>query len=274
MSARVWIVGPIAWDTVLYLPHMPHVGKFVQGIRSIERPGGTAANAAIALATTGVETGFVGYIGDDEMSKKLRATLSESEITHLSITTLDGPPSHVLILIDEKGERTILGMTPDRLDQVNLQGVDLQSGDIVVFLLWRDHFASDLALAKSKGCITVVGAEALTLGIHADIAIGSRSDTSTLEVNENLLARIPRIVLTDGANGADQYFNGSVIHQESVATSVIDTTGAGDAFLAGYISVLALGEKSEGEALLVGSRWSGAALASESSIPPHWSTVQ
>ena len=273
MSARVWIVGPIAWDTVIYLPSMPEVGKFVQAIQTIERPGGTAANAAIALATTGIETGFVGYLGDDHLSTKLRTTLENSELKHLSITALEGPPSHVLIFIDEKGERTILGISPDRLDQVTLKGVDLQPGDIVVFLLWREHFAQDLALAKSKGCITVVGAEALALGITADIAIGSRGDVANVEINKEQLERIPHIALTNGKDGADQYIQGSHIHQPSLATKIVDTTGAGDAFLAGYISVIARGERVDGEALLVGSKWSAAAIATESSIPPHWKEV-
>ena len=273
MSARVWVVGPIAWDTVIYLPAMPEVGKFVQAIQTIERPGGTAANAAIALATTGIETGFVGYLGDDHLSTKLRTTLEDSELKHLSITTLDGPPSHVLIFIDEKGERTILGISPDRLDQVTLKGVDLQPDDIVVFLLWREHFVQDLALAKVKGCITVVGAEALALDISADIAIGSLGDAENVEINTELLARIPRIALTNGKDGADEYRQGSHIHQPSVATKIVDTTGAGDAFLAGYISVIARGEKVDGEALLVGSQWSAAAIATESSIPPHWKEV-
>ena len=35
MSSRVWIVGPIAWDTVIYLPSMPKPGKFVQAIQTI-----------------------------------------------------------------------------------------------------------------------------------------------------------------------------------------------------------------------------------------------
>jgi sugar/nucleoside kinase (ribokinase family) len=192
---------------------MPEVGKFVQAIQTIERSGGTAANAAIALATTGIETGFVGYLGDDHLSAKLRTTLENSELKHLSITTLEGPPSHVLIFIDEKGERTILGISPDRLDQVTLKGVDLQPGDIVVFLLWREHFAQDLALAKSKGCITVVGAEALALGISADIAIGSRGDVANVEINNELLERIPRIALTNGKDGADQYTEVIFINQ-------------------------------------------------------------
>jgi sugar/nucleoside kinase (ribokinase family) len=273
MSTRVWIVGPIAWDTVVYLPSMPQVGKFVQGTRTIERPGGTAANAAIALATTGIETGFVGYVGNDELSAKLMATLAASELKHLSITHLEGPPSHVLILIDEKGERTILGISPDRLDQVNLKHVDLHEGDTVVFLLWREHFAADLELAKRKGCTIIVGVEALSLGIEADVVIGSRSDCLDIEISKELLTQIPRIVLTNGADGADEYFNGKHIHQPTLATKIVDTTGAGDAFLAGYVSVLARGENFEGEALTIGSRWSAYAIATQNSIPPHWNEI-
>lgn len=63
------------------------------------------------------------------------------------------------------------------------------------------------------------------------------------------------------------------MHQKSVATKIVDTTGAGDAFLAGYISVIARGEKGYGEALLVGSKGSAAAIRTESSIPPHWKEV-
>ena len=125
-----------------------------------------------------------------------------------------------------------------------------------------------------KGCITVVGAEALALDISADIAIGSRSDVANIEINSELLVRIPRIALTNGKDGADEYMQGSHIHHPSVATNIVDTTGAGDAFLAGYISVLARGEKVVGEALLVGSKWSAAAIATESSIPPHWKEVE
>lgn len=66
---------------------------------------------------------------------------------------------------------------------------------------------------------------------------------------------------------------GIYIHQKSVATKIVDTTGAGDAFLAGYISVIARGEKGYGEALLVGSKGSAAAIRTESSIPPHWKEV-
>ena len=130
--------------------------KFAQSLRNIERPGGTAANSAIAIASTGIETGFAGYVGDDKLSKQLLDCLTSSKISHFHIQHLNGKPSHVAIFVDLKGERTIIGLSEDRLEAVTLAGADLQKGDLVVFHLWRDHFKKDLELAKRAGCITVV----------------------------------------------------------------------------------------------------------------------
>ena len=51
--ADFWVVGPIAWDRVLHVPFLPPSGGFVQASGAAERPGGSGANAAIALASTG-----------------------------------------------------------------------------------------------------------------------------------------------------------------------------------------------------------------------------
>ena len=41
-ARRVWIVGPVAWDTVVYVDHYPTPGRFTQCRKTIERPGGSA----------------------------------------------------------------------------------------------------------------------------------------------------------------------------------------------------------------------------------------
>jgi sugar/nucleoside kinase (ribokinase family) len=269
---RVWIVGPVAWDSVYYLDQLPQPGKFAQSIRNIERPGGTAANSAIAIASTGIETGFAGYVGDDELSKKLLAQLTESGITHLHLQQLQGKPSHVAIYIDAHGERTIIGLSEDRLETVTLKGADLRSGDIVVFHLWRDHFKKDLEQAKLAGCLTVVGVEAFGSEITADIAIGSGADFNSKP--SDFLDRFKRIVITQGADGSTEYSKDGEVSQRALPAKAIDTTGAGDAFLAGYITALAFGKESAEERLLLGATWASLAIQSESSIPPLWSEVE
>ncbi len=274
MTRRVWVVGPIAWDSVYYLDKLPQPGEFAQTYRNVERPGGTAANSAIAIATAGIETGFVGYVGDDVLSSKLMETLQNSEIKNLHMQKLFGAPSHVAIYIDRTGERTIIGLSEDRLDVVTLAGVNLQPGDIVVFQLWREHFQKDLELARAAQCLIVVGVEALTTDISADIVIGSESDSLLdLEMTQ-LLTRFERVVITHGARGATEHSSTGSIELPALKVDAIDATGAGDSFLAGYITALARDIEDGRERLALGITWAALAVQSEKSIPPHYSEVE
>ena len=280
MMSRVWIVGPLAWDSVLEVPHLPQAGGFVQGARLVGRPGGTAANVAVGLASSGVRTGFVGYVGEDELSLKLLASLEASQIEELHIKKLDGAANHVLILIDADGERTIVGLTEDRLDQVTIRDVTLTPEDYVVFVLWRNCFLEDLSYAQNIGCKIIVGIEALEEipQITADICIGSGSDLQGELELERYLQRFDRLVVTHGALGADQYWcEGSEIktlHQPAIQVDkVIDTTGAGDSFFAGYMKGLVDSPDKIADPMLIGAHWSALAVSSSGSQPPDWSRV-
>ena len=271
---RVWVVGPVAWDSVYYLKKLPQPGRFEQSLRNHERPGGTAANAAIAIASSGIDTGFVGYIGDDKLSEQLNDFLKSSYIKHLHLHHLEGKPSHVAIFIDSTGERTIIGLSQDRLDQVTLSSVDLQKGDVVVFPLWRNHFESDLQLAKKAQCITVVGLQALSSNLSADVAIGSLDE---LDTNIDISLKLnfySRIVVTQGSRGAVEYSKNGLKNSEALKVDAVDTTGAGDAFLAGYVTAMALEIDDSNTRLRYGNTWASRAVQVETSIPPNWIEVK
>lgn len=279
--SRVWIVGPLAWDSVLEVDHLPTPGAFVQGSSLVGRPGGTAANVAVGLASSGVETGFAGYVGEDELSNKLMASLKASKIQHLHVTRLSGAANHVLILIDHSGERTIVGLTDDRLDQVSIRDVELKSGDVVVFVLWRNCFLEDLAYAQNAGCRIVVGIEALDLQpeITADVCIGSGSDVGDNFDPAKYLDRFEKIVITAGVQGAKIYWKeaGTIkqFHQPAIPVAeVVDTTGAGDSFLAGFLKGFVDGNDKIHQPLLIGAHWSALAVTNSASQPPNWSEVE
>jgi len=267
----VWIVGPIAWDTVVYLPELPAPGRFTQGERTLERPGGTAANVAQALATTGVPTGFVGCLGEDEHGRRLQQTLQASGLDRLAITWLPERTHHVLIMVDGTGERTMVGLAPHHLARVTLDGADLAPGDIVVFVVWDDALLGQLELAKSRGCTTIVGLTATGCpAASADIAFGSSNDLrGDLDPGAHL-DRFPRIVLTQGSDGSIQVEAAQTLHQPAFPAEVVDTTGAGDAFLAGYLAQYARGLTGGAEALEAGARWAALTVGVESSVPPPW----
>lgn len=275
MKRRVWIIGPVAWDVVLYVNNFPIAGQYTPGIRTIERVGGSAANVATALATSGAEVGFLTYVGNDDIGEKLRQAIDDSRIAIPVIQEVSAPSMRALILIDNTGDRSVISMSPSQLSELSLKQVQLQPSDIVVFVNWRSFYLDNLKFAQSKGCLTIVGAEALTdkTVTHAEYIIGSRSDVGGLEITPEMLDRFTTIVLTDGASGITTYSKGSISHQNSFPTTVIDTTGAGDAFLAGYLASLSSGIVNPQRAMEIGARWAALMVSVEASIPPSWEKI-
>jgi sugar/nucleoside kinase (ribokinase family)/ADP-ribosylglycohydrolase len=257
----VWVIGPVAWDSVRY-----------HGGLTIERPGGTGANVAIALASTGTEVNFVSYLGDDELSHKLDKHLKSSDIASLYTPVIPGPVSHVAIPVDEKGERTIVVIADDKLDQVSLNGLPIQAGDIVAFVIWRDNFVKDLEIAQKAGAITVVGSAALTdpQVLRADYLIGSRDDFSGDYSVEQALTRFTYVVVTSGAEGATFYSAKGSIFQPAEEAEVVDTTGAGDAFLSALLHYLVINKTIDAKAMALAARWSALTVSSQGSIPPRF----
>ena len=275
MSKRVWVQGPIAIDTVVYVEKFPTPGTFMNSTRTEERTGGTSANVALGLCTTGVETNFVGYLGNDDNGKKLREVLDKSEIKHSIITEIDGPTSNALILIDDKAERTIISMTKPYLRELRMDNVPFSEGDVVAIVLWREEFLNDLLRAESSGCLTVVGAGALVdanVG-HAHLAIGSVSDIPSGVNPEDHLDRFDEIVLTDGLNGARYYSKKQKLQQSALKVDAIDVTGAGDAFISGYLAALA-NELDPSQCLLIATQWAASSVQVNSSIPPAFDLVR
>ena len=275
MSKRVWVQGPIAIDTVVYVEKFPTPGTFMNSTRTVERTGGTSANVALGLCTTGVETNFVGYLGNDDNGKKLREVLDKSEIKHSIITEIDGPTSNALILIDDKAERTIISMTKPYLRELRMDNVPFSEGDVVAIILWREEFLNDLLRAESSGCLTVVGAAALVDAnvSHAHLAIGSVSDIPSGVNPEDHLDRFDEIVLTDGLNGARYYSKKQKLQQSALKVDAIDVTGAGDAFISGYLAALA-NELDPSQCLLIATQWAASSVQVNSSIPPAFDLVR
>jgi len=275
MSKRVWVQGPIAIDTVVYVEKFPTPGTFMNSIRTVERTGGTSANVALGLCTTGVETNFVGYLGNDDNGKKLRKVLDKSEIKSSIITEIDGPTSNALVLIDDKAERTIISMTKPYLRELRMDNVPFSEGDIVAIILWREEFLNDLLRAETSGCLTVVGAAALVDAnvSHAHLAIGSVSDIPSGVNPEDHLDRFDEIVLTDGLNGARYYSKKQKLEQSALKVDAIDVTGAGDAFISGYLAALA-NELDPSQCLLIATQWAASSVQINSSIPPAFDLVR
>ena len=265
----------MSWDTVIYVKNYPLVGGFAQSNERIERLGGSAANLAQGLASADVDTGLVTFLGQDELGARIRTLLQESRIKELRILEVEDNSSHALVVIDESGERTVFALSNNYLSRLSLTDIGLLSNDIVVFPLWRPYFKTSIEYAKSIGCFTVVGLEALTDSNlpEANLAIGSSAELPAGTDVKAYLNRFDRIVVTDGAQGARLYSGSDKFHQVALPAEVVDTTGAGDSFLAGFLAALSKGDHEGRVGLLAGAMWSAVMVSQYRSIPPIGSEI-
>src|SRR5262249_29308871 len=81
------------------------------------------------------------------------------------------------------------------------------------------------------------------------------------------------VVVTRGSDGVVIHDRDGSIAYPAQAVAVVDTTGAGDAFAAGFLRQIADGEPLS-EAAAAGIAWASATVQSPASIPPPWSVVR
>ena len=269
----VWVHGPTSWDSVVELSEFPQPGAFLRAKSKFERPGGSGLNVAYALARTGVEVGFITYLGDDVHGRDLRKFIETLKLKEVIIRDFDVPTLNALIFNDPSGERTIIALEITAMNKLDLAQVMINSGDIFVFTIWRAEYKPMLETLREIGALIFVGAKALEdEEVFADIAIGSIRDYLNVELT-SAQKRFGKIVLTDGKNGAKSFTNSGIYEQQTLATEVVDTTGAGDAFLAGYVYATAQ-RLSEQDCLFLASAWAASAISSKSSLPPTWVEVK
>lgn len=271
MSRRVWIVGTVSWDTVIYVDHYPAAGGFAQGKDRIERLGGSAANIAQALATTGIEVHFVSFLGRDELGNQIESQLRQSEIAGLHLHYVTDRTSHAVVVVDKTGERTVFALSKNYMNEINLVDLGIEPTDIVVFPIWRSYFLPQLEFVQGIGCATVVGLGALADPDvkRADLAIGSQSDAEDSDSFKQYLNRFSAIVVTQGVNGSVAFTSAGEHHQPVFPVNAVDATGAGDAYLSGYLTGFANDVSDIQLGMKLGAMWSAAMVERYVSIPPH-----
>jgi sulfofructose kinase len=245
-------VGLNATDTVIPLEEFPAPGSKVEYKRRTVLPGGQVATTVVACQTWGLRTRYVGKLGDDDAARlhkdAFRRVGAEAEIV-----TVPGSHSlHNLILIDAVGERTVICQ---RNEQMVLRPEELRREWItsarVLHVDGRDTAAATLAASWARAAsIPVVadlddtypGVEDLVANI--DYLIVSE-DFSCRLMDESNLERALRLMqsrygcrlsaATIGENGVLAWDGKQLIHSAAYRVPVIDTTGAGDIFRAGFI---------------------------------------
>ena len=251
-------VGLNATDTLIRLPDFPQRGSKLEYAAESVMPGGQVATTVSACQTWGLQTRYVGKLGDDDASRlharEFQRTGVDTQLVH--VTGAASPKS--LILVDPEGERTVLCRRDDRLI---LQPDELQPDWITaaraLHVDGHDTAAATQAAiwARKAGLAVIADLDEIYPGVdtlieNIDYLIVSRDFPARLTGEKNLAKALHDIMerygckLTAATLGQDGVlaWNGQALqHTPAFRVPVVDTTGAGDIFHAGFIFSLLQG---------------------------------
>lgn len=272
----ILVIGNVNADWVFRLDEPLRSGIETTGEDLGLRAGGGAANAASALAAAGNPVRLVGFIGSDEIGDRLLRLMAEDGRSWNTdgVQRLAGPTPACLILIDPNGERVIIGThrntTPPRWPAVAVEGLAaayvasrwsapddlvarLKAAAVPVVSQWRPGFTVRAA------DVLVVSEDELPPGAAADPWAAARA--------EGLAPRW--LVVTQGVRGAFATDGEAHLHCPAVPATVVDATGAGDAFAGGLVHCLARRWPMEA-CLRLGAAWGALAVGHlGSTFPKH-----
>ncbi|MCX7992830.1 MAG: ribokinase [Fimbriimonadales bacterium] len=253
-QARIVVVGSANTDLVVSVPALPAPGETVLGGDLQVIPGGKGANQAVAAARLGAEVRFIGRVGNDDFGKQTLMNLQREGIdTRFVAISEDAPSGVALIAVSAQGENSIV-VAPganSRLCVADLEqaseafaGADAVIAQLEVPLETVEYAAQ---LAKRHGARFILNpapACALPSSLYAqlDYLIPNETEGRQLTGERDEAAIIdaltrkgcPSVILTLGERGV-AYLRGDTLRRvPAYAVSVVDTTAAGDAFVAGF----------------------------------------
>lgn len=255
-----WLGSPIAYGTDT-------------DVAIHRRRGGSAANVAVAAAETGAAVRFIGRVGADAVGAALVSELEASGVD--AVVQRVGRTGTIVVLVDAAGERSML---PDRAAAVELDAVsdaDLDGVDwlhVPAYSLVRGPLADvsreAIRIVKERGGAVSVDASSVAIMEEFGIArfiemLGTLGPTVVLCNKDEAdllgvstsggLEGVEITVIKDGAGDAVALDGDRVIASAPAQrlSGVRDTTGAGDAFAAGFITAM-MGGSDVGESLVRG----------------------
>lgn len=208
------------------------------------RPGGSAANAAVWAAACGASAIVVGRVGDDSAGRLLATELEAAGVA--SALSIDpSAPTGTFVTVDES-------IAADRGANARFQPAhlpDVLTADVVLVSGYLPRETVKAALERATGAWRALDAARLKELPEGGNAVLANEEEAWLLTGKQpedavraLGERYKLACVTRGALGAVAVLDGELASAASPAVTVVDATGAGDAFAAGLLVALAQGE--------------------------------
>ena len=276
---RLVALGDLLLDVVVTPQRPLERGTDVPG-SLVFRRGGSAANTAAVFAQLGGDASLITSLGDDLWARRLSSSLRADGV-RVHAMRHRGRSGRLAVLIDSRGERSFVtergvadALAPDWLDAAWLRGADVLH--VPAYSLFAEPIgaASLRAAQLARGSGTLVSSDLSSKGpllsfgvrrsrarladLRPHVLFANRDEAAALlrrggrRAWVGLLAHASLVVVKDRVGGCRVLWaeDGAVRQLDVAAMRVgkrVDTTGAGDAFAAGFL--LSLVGSGAGEAM-------------------------
>jgi sulfofructose kinase len=258
--------GLNAVDHLVVVPEYPAFDTKTRLIEHVQAAGGQTASAMVGLQRLGLRTAYAGRFGADAEGQFGLAAIRAEGVNLEFAETIEGARNQVaFIIIDERsGERTVIWDRDERLAyRVDEAPVRLAGLGRVLHLDAHDPPACARLARAARAAQTIVSADIDNIysGLPEllpliDVLISSKEfphrltgihDERASLVELKARYGFPVVGMTLGARGALLYAGGVFLDSPAYAVpgACRDTTGAGDAFHAGFLYGLLCGEELE-----------------------------
>ena len=261
-APRIAVLGSVNLDIVATAATLPAPGETVTGAVLAQHPGGKGANQALAARRLGAEVSLSARVGRDAHAAAALSLLRDAgvDLTHVVIdeTAATGV---ALIAVAASGENQII-VASGANATLNPDAMTLPRADALILQLEIPLATVAAAAAAFPGFVTLNVAPAAKLpdGVFADANLIVANEGEAAFYGPALHAAPGLVAITYGARGAALFRNGARIAEAAPpAITPVDTTGAGDSFVAAL--TLALLEGQPPEAALRFACATGAATA-------------
>jgi len=275
-------IGDLVEDVVVWLNTELNIGSDTESVIRRTR-GGSAANVSMFAALTGTSSRFIGQVGNDRLGSQLCEVLHESGVDVQVIA--DGRTGSIVVLVQPNGQRSFLtdrGVASHlaQFDATLMNDVSILH--VPTYSLTDEPLASTcvqyIASARGTGVLISIDASSssvlkqygisryreLIQSLSPDVFLCNEDEAKVLGLGTQ--KPMPGAVLTVIKQGplpviAVQHDGTTTEVAVAPVTNIVDTTGAGDAFAAGFLPHYAQ-TKNIGDAITQGNSLASRVLQS------------
>ncbi len=275
------VSGHVNVDRFLRLPAFPEPDRTVPVLEQRVEFGGTAGNLVIAATALGVRTGLIARVGDG-FPPEFRTRLTRDGVDLRGLEQYPGVPTPTAYILEDAkgGQRTLLeqGAMGDGVRVRRASPAWITDYSWIHLTTGPPDLQLALAAAARRAGVRVAADPAQEVHYrwdptrlaklvgNSEILFGNRSEIDRVVARlgarrpEDLLARVPLVVRTEGSAGATAFSRAGSVHVRSHRPRRVRTVvGAGDHFRGGFYAAWFHGEDLRG-CLDAGARAAARAL--------------